>query len=212
MERQNLSYTREELLERLCEPYGLLSAEVISAAEALAARDTQVAAALADCRAMVHLDETLIFGVPKTSDAEFLVAFRDKLAAADDARPILRPSFVTSRISALVMAVCAVTMAVILTVGNHFVPATAQRANAQALETLASALEPDETLVPDSISDSTAVAESLAVYLNIPELASNWDFDTDDTSADQAISDELLTLDPQTLQEVLNDIEKANFF
>jgi hypothetical protein len=212
MERESLTYTKEELLERLCEPYGSLSAEVISAAESRAMRDPNIAAALAECRAMVQLEDTLIFGVPQTSEAEFLAAFRNRLAASNDPHPALRSVFGTRRLSALITAVCMFVMVVILAAGNRSTPTTAQTVNAQALENLASALDPTVPIVPDSISDSTAVAESLAVYLNMPELASNWDFDTDNSDTDQPVSDELLGLDPQTLQEVLNDIENANFF
>ena len=154
-----------------------------------------------------------MFGQPPTSDAAFIVALRGKLTEPDRA-PVVRGAFGSRALVGAVASVCVVVLAVIFAAGSRIAPPVeiVQPQVAQALESFASAVDPASTLVPDSISNTPADAESLAVYLDMPDLASNWDLSTDSTDLDQPLSDELLSLDTQTLQEVLNDLENTNFF
>ncbi len=213
MEQARYTYSREELLERLCEPFSLLTAEELALVQGLASKDPELALALRQCRAMSGLTDAAIYGQPQTSDAQFLVALRDKLAEPATI-PVLRGAFGTGGLVGAVATVCVVVMVVIFAAGSKFTPgvATMQPQDVAALESLASAIDPGTTVVPDSIYDQTVDAESLAVYLDIPDLTSNWDFETDTAELNQPLSDELLSLDTQTLQEVLNDLENTNFF
>jgi hypothetical protein len=195
----------------LSEPLATLDPEQLAAAKALSITDAEIAQELKQCLALGRVVDLNLYGTPKTSDAAFLVALRNKLAEAEK-EPVIRGLFGSWRLVGAVASVCVLMMAVIFTAGNQVTPqtmATMQTQDAQALESFASAIDPTAIMVPDSMTDASVDAESLAVYLDVPDLVSNWDFDTD---TDQPLTDELLSLDPQTLQEVLNELEDTNFF
>jgi hypothetical protein len=198
--------TRDEILERLQEPMGTLKPEELAEARKQAVADPEVALALRHCEAMAKLSEEEVFGGPATSDVEFVVALRRRLEGP--APSPARGAFGTARQLALVGTACVFLMALVLSAGRW--PATSNTAPAdQTAARFVDALETASLVPPDSLDDSTVSAESLAVYLDMPEFVSSWDFDG---NSDQPLSDLLLSLDTQSLQEVLNNLEDTNFF
>jgi hypothetical protein len=71
------------------------------------------------------------------------------------------------------------------------------------------ALDSPVALDVDSVADVYDSPDSLAAYLGVPEMAASWSFEEE---SDEPVSDALLGLDPQSLEEVLNRLEGTSFF
>ena len=198
-------FAREDILERLLEPYATLTPEEIAAAESFAVRDIEVAEALRLCRAMAGLTDAAIFGEPRTSDAVFLIALREKVSPSMEA--VFRPAFGSRRMLAMVSAVCAVLFVLILS-GNRFATTYAVY-DEESLASVATVLESPLVLEYSSLAQATADPDSLASYLGISDMAAHWDFAEE---SGVPATDALLELDPQTIEEVLNRLENENFF
>ena len=199
--------TRDELLIALAEPLGGLSPEALAEAEALAVKDGEVARALRLCRALSGLDEVAVFGKPRSSDAQFVVALRERLEHSTG-RAAGRGVFGTIRQLVLVGSICTALLAVVLVSGT-WDRGTTQSVAGDASAGLASALESSAVLDLDSVARADVSPESLAVYLGVGDLTENWSFD--DVS-EQPLTDELLALDSESLSEVLNRLEATSFF
>ena len=196
--------TREDILERLLEPYMTLTAEEIEAASALAARDPEVAEALGLCRALSGLTEAAVFGDPQTSDAAFLVALRERLSPS--ALPV-RGAFGSRRMLAAVTVTCVMLVAVIF--GGGRMSGVNTSSNSEGIFATVEALDSPVALDLDSVADVSADPDSFAAYLGVPEMAASWDFEEE---SDEPVTDALLGLDSQSLEEVLNRLENTNFF
>jgi hypothetical protein len=196
--------TRENILEKLLEPYVTLTSGEIEAASALAARDSEVAETLRLCRALSGLSEAEVFADPRTSDAVFLVTLRERLSPS---MPSVRWAFGSRRMLAAVTVTCVLLVAVILGGGrlSGVSASSSEGAASVAVETLDSPV----ALELDSVAGVSADPDSFAVYLGLPDMAASWDFE-DDT--DEPVTDVLLGLDQQSLEEVLNRLETTNFF
>ncbi len=199
---------RSDILAYLDEPYATLSDEQREAARKLALTDAEVARALKQSQVMAQLSDTALFGEPPRSDAAFLVALREKLAGAR--APARREVLGSVRLFGLAASVCAVLMVVILGAGNRFTPSP-ETPSALALQVFTAALESGSPVLFDSLEDMAVNPESLAVYLDMPELADSWDFEAA-TESDGPLSDELLSLNPADIEEVLYKLETTNFF
>jgi hypothetical protein len=196
--------TREDILEKLLEPYVTLTGEDIGAASALAARDAEVAEALRVCRALSGLSEAAVFGDPPTSDAVFLVSLRERITPS---APPVRAAFGSRRALAAASVTCAILVAVIL--GGGRVSGVSASSNEGAITSVAEAFDSPVALDVDSVAGVSADPDSFAVYLGLPDMAANWDFEQD---TDEPVTDVLLGLDTQSLEEVLNTLEGTNFF
>jgi hypothetical protein len=196
-------YTREDILEKLLEPYQTLSAEEIKGTAELAARDPEVAEALRLCRALSGLSEAAVFGDAPTSDAAFLVALREQISPA---APRFRPAFGTRRLLAAVSVTCVFLLMVILGGGAS---GDGETSNGTAAVAVVEALNSPVAFDLDSLVEDSFDPDSFAVYLGVPEMAANWDFQE---NPDEPLTDALLGLDPQSLEEVLNRLENTNFF
>jgi hypothetical protein len=192
----------------LDEPYATLSDAQREAATQLALTDAEVARALKQSQFLAQWSESALFGEPAQSDAAFLVALRDKLSGTRS--PARREVLGSYRLFGLAASVCAVLMVVILGAGNRFTPSPETSTESAAL-VFAAALESGSSEVLDSLETLAVDPESLAVYLDVPELADSWDF-TALTESDGPLSDELLSLDPDDMEEVLYKLETTNFF
>jgi len=196
--------TREDLLQRLLEPYVTLTAEEIEAASAQAARDAEVAEAFRLCRALSGLSEAAIFGDPPTSDATFLVTLRERISPS--ALPE-RAVFGSRRMLAAVCVTCVMLVAVIL--GGGRLSGVSASSNESAMAAAVEALDSPVAFDVDSVAGVSADPDSLAAYLGLPEMAASWDFQE---NSDEPVTDALLGLDPQSLEEVLNTLEVTSFF
>ncbi|RPH94202.1 hypothetical protein EHM69_08020 [candidate division KSB1 bacterium] len=198
--------SRDEILLRLLEPYATLSSEEWTEAEALAVKDQEIATALRECKAMSALDESGLFGQPDTSDAVFLVSLRDRLSKSS--APKFGGVFGTARQAALVSSVCVVLLVAMMSPHSHiwvrFSPLTEQ-----SVENVASALETVQMYSVDSLVQADVEPESLALYLDVPELAEDWGFNA---ASEEPLTDMLLALDDQSLEEVLYNLEHTRFF
>jgi hypothetical protein len=199
--------TRDDILERLLEPYESLTEAELSAAKELSRSDAEVADALKECRAFARLEEPSIFGVSARSDAEFVVALRERIQAS--VLPVQgRGLFVNFRVLSVAVTSCVVLMAVIL--GSNYMRPASTSGSSQAITEFASALDPNvSSLSADSIADAGVDPDSLADYLGVADLATA--VSEDDSSDDPAV-DQLLALDQSSLEEVLNSLENTNFF
>lgn len=201
-------FARDDILERLMEPFITLTTEEIAAAESLAVRDAEVAEALRMCRAMAGLSDAAMFGEPRTSDAAFLVSLREKISPS--ATPVFRPAFGTRRMLAAVSAACLAFFALIFG-GNRFSTPFAVTED-ESLSAVATVLESPAMFEVDSLAQTDMTPDSLASYLGVDGMgeAETWDFA--DASSTIPATDELLALDSETLEEVLNKLEDTNFF
>jgi hypothetical protein len=196
--------TRDEILERLFEPYVTLTSGEIEAASALATRDAEVAEALRLCRALSGLSEAEVFGDPRTADAAFLVALRERLSPS---MPLVRGAFGSRRMLAAVTVTCVLLVAVIL--GGGRLSGVSASSSEDAMSAMVEALDSPVALDLESVAGVSADPDSLAAYLGLPEMAASWDFEED---TDEPVTDVLLGLDQQSLAEVLNRLETTNFF
>jgi hypothetical protein len=202
--------TRQDILDPLCEPYGLLDAVTLAEAKSLAASDVEVALALEQCRRMSAVVEEKVFGLPQTSDAEFLVALRARLDTSSEVRT--GPAFGTRRLLAMVATTCMVLMAVVLGSQKWGFPTIGPMPDQMAANFVTS-LDESSTINSDSLANEDVDPDTLAAYLDVADLASAYDADDDsDAVLDESITDNLLSLDPQSLAEVLNKLETTNFF
>jgi hypothetical protein len=201
--------SRDDLLQRLLEPYRSLSETEIAEALVLAQSDAEVARALDECRRLDALREAEIFPASGTSDADFLVALRGRLATAQT--PLRGTLFGSRRLVPIAATLCIGLMALILSTGPSDRDAGIAEQSDQNLETFATALDVSSTMQLDSLQAMDADPESLATYLDVGDMAQSWDFDDSNTS-DEPLSDALLSLDTQSIEEVLNKLEATNFF
>jgi hypothetical protein len=199
---------RLAIIAYLDEPYATLTDEQREAARQLALTDAEVARALKQSQFMAQWSESALFGEPPQSDAAFLVALRDKLSG--NRVPARREVLGSFRLFGYAASICVVLMAVILGAGNRFTPSPESPSESAAL-VFAAALESGSPVLFDSLEDVAVDPESLAVYLDVPELADSWDFNAL-ADADGPVSDELLSLDPADMEEVLYKLETTNFF
>jgi hypothetical protein len=196
--------TREDILKKLLEPHVTLTSAETEAVSVLATRDAEVAEALRVCRALSGLSEAEVFGETPTTDAAFLVALRERLSPS---MPSVRGAFGSRRMLTAVTVTCVLLVAVILGGGrlSGVSASSSESAMADAVETLDSPVALDL----DSVAGVSADPDSLAAYLGLPDMAASWDFEDD---ADEPVTDVLLGLDQQSLEEVLNRLETTNFF
>jgi hypothetical protein len=201
-------FARDDILERLMEPFITLTSEEITAAESLAVRDAEVAEALRLCRAMAGLADAAIFGEPRTSDAVFLVTLREKISPSTAA--VFRPAFGTRRMLATVSVTCMALFVLVL--GSSRFSTQFAASEDESLSAVATVLESPTMFSMDSLAQSDMTPDSLASYLGVDGMgvAENWDFA--DASANTPATDALLELDSETLEEVLNKLEDTNFF
>lgn len=196
--------TREDILGRLLEPYVTLTAEEIEAASALAARDAEVAEALGLCRALSGLTEAAVFGDPPSSDAAFLVALRERISPS---LPSVRGAFGSRRVLAAVTVTCVMLVAVIF--GGGRMSGAGTSSNGGAMPAMVQALDSPVALDLDSVADVSADPDSFAAYLGVSGMTASWDFEEE---SEEPVTDALLELDSQSLEEVLNRLENTNFF
>jgi len=196
--------TREDILKKLLEPYVTLTSEEIEAASALAVQDAEVAEALRLCRALSGLSEAAVFGDPPTSDATFLVMLRERITPS---APPVRAAFGSRRMLAAVCVTCVMLVAVIL--GGGRLSGVSASSSESAMSAVVEALDSPVALDVDSVAGVSADPDSLAAYLGLPEMVASWDFEQD---TDEPVTDALLGLDPQSLEEVLNTLEGTSFF
>jgi hypothetical protein len=199
--------TKDDILEKLLEPYASLSKEELADAEKLARTDKEVALALKACRDFSEISEAAVFGESRTSDAEFLVALRERISPTE---PRLMPSraFVSGRALAFATVGCMVLMVVIL--GSNQWLAGSRPLSDQSVANFASAIETSPAILDaDSLAKAGVNADSLAAYLDVADLV---EAVAPDDSSDDPVSDQLLALDPQSIEEVLATLEDTNFF
>jgi hypothetical protein len=198
-------HTRDDILERLLEPYLTLTAEDLQAASEWASRDQDVAQALQECRTLSGLSEAGIFGEPSTSDAAFLVELRNRILPASVVP--MKAVFATGRRLAMASVACVALLAVILSANAPSKQAAAEE-TAQ-IETVADALDNQMTINWDSLDTENVDPDSLANYLGVTEFANQWGFTV---NSEEPLADVLLELDAQSIEEVLNKLESTNFF
>jgi hypothetical protein len=198
--------TRDELLQRLCEPYADLTAEERSQAEAMSSADAEIAEALTLCRTLAGLKAETVFGEPASGDAEFLIALREKIERHTQ-HQAARPLFGSRRLVAAVATACMALLVGIF--GSSYWLARPPIFTEQTAANFAEAIEPMEVLDADSLADSDVSADTLAAYLNVTDYVALW---PDDTQTDEPLSDLMLSLDAESFEEVLNKIEATNFF
>lgn len=196
---------KEQILERLQEPYETLSIEFLKAAKEAAAHDPEVAKALRECRAFSTLSDSAIFGEPRTSDADFVVTLRNRLSS--DFAPTVKAIFATGRKFAWASASCVALLAVILFFGKPTIKTTPEET--VPLVSVADALDRGMTINWDSLDTESVDPDSFASYLGVSEFAAQWDFDGE---TGEPVTDALLELDVQSIEEVLNKLESTNFF
>lgn len=139
------------------------------------------------------LNEDLLWGAPKRSDAEFLVAFRSRLS-----RPIAG-LWLSSRKIGLIAG-----LAVVLLVGV-WLPVKNSRLISTDVPKLTL-----ETSIEEFVTED-ADANDLADYLGVPETAEDWEFESN-TVVSGVSASELLELEPQELEIVLAEIQETVFF
>ncbi|MBU1984025.1 hypothetical protein KJ815_06415 [bacterium] len=202
-----MKYTREHILAELHERWVTLEPDLLAAAEDLAAGDREVARALEECRLLSRLNSERILGQPETSDAAFLTAVRSRIEREVSPRAA-RGVFGTVRVATVSTVVGVFLMAVLL--GQGVWTGTGSLGLRQLTDAdYAHMIDPVAVMDMDGLASVSASPESLAVYLDIPELAEAWRFDG---ANDVPMTDALLSLDQQSLEEVINKLEATEFF
>ncbi|MFZ5433779.1 MAG: hypothetical protein ACOZB3_08410 [Calditrichota bacterium] len=198
--------SRDDILTLLLEPYSTLSDEIRAEAHAWAAQDSDVARALRECRAMGALTAQAVYGESPMSDAAFLVQVRQRIETAQ--KPyIVKSLFGSARLITLTATACVAIMVFVL--GNGRWWGTSSPTESLTESAFVSALETPGVVEYDSLLAEEVSPESLAVYLGMPEMVEDWNFDV---AAELPLSDELLALDEQSLDEVMSDLQATEFF
>ena len=150
--------------------------------------------------ALKSVSDEKLFAAPKLSDAAFLVSVRNRISARTSAvYTRLAPSF---RTVAAVASVCVILLVAIVSV-PQFTPTPAVQNGLSEIATM-----PTEAVV-DSLAEAQIDPVELAVYLDVPEYAEE---DVEDAKEDMPLTDQLMTLDDGTLEEVLASLEDTRFF
>jgi hypothetical protein len=200
--------SRDDILARLLEPYATLSEEEIAAASTWAKSDPEVAEAWTECQLLSTVSESKLYAGSKVGDAEFIVSLRNKIS--ESATAPASKLFGSRRLVPIAAMMCVGLMALILSTGDQYGGSGLTQQPDSTVENFVSALSVDGSLNLDSLVSVGADPESLATYLDVGDMAQNWDFN--DATTEEPLSDLLLALDSQSIEEVLNDLEATNFF
>ena len=152
--------------------------------------------------ALSGVREEHLFAASKLSDAQFLVALRDRISARTAV--VSKQIFPSFRAVAAVASACTILLVAIIAAPHFSVkPLTSD------VSLLADVATMPTDQVVDSLADADVDATELAAYLNMPDYVED---DAADTSDELPLTDQLLALDTGTLDEVLNNLEGTSFF
>jgi hypothetical protein len=146
--------------------------------------------------------EEHLFPPSKYSDSEFVVALQDKINGRDSVR--YGKLFLSFRSVGLVASACVILIVAIIA-GGRLVEQRLSPLDRQ----VAQLDYAPSTFVVDSLADAGVDPVELAQYLNVPDYVEE---DVADTADDMPLTEQLLTLDTGTLNEVLNNLETTEFF
>jgi hypothetical protein len=194
--------TREEIIEKLLEPNSILTSEEFKEIDILSSKDSEVSELRAFNTEMSKLDETLLFGVPQSSDVEFLTTLRAKL---DTGRASVTGYLGSWKLVGIAASVCAVLFFVVLSGG---ITGSGQHYSLGNPEMLARL---DEIQLQDVLTDTEGQLDpdSLAEFLGVSQEITN--IYVKDNS-ELPLTDQLLALYPSDLDVVLGNVELMNFF
>ena len=228
---------RIELIEKLGEPFDSLAEEVRGMALALSKTDSEVGRAVEFSRFLSRSHGADLYAEPKTSDAEFLVILRNRITSRSTVRYV--PLFLKGKAVAVVTSTCVVLLVAVIMGGRYSSPSSVDvvspgqiysygsqdrvMADNEISPTTRSSSEIDleaaaakdetsgeTTAIPvDSLTDAGVDPLELAAYLNVSDMTEEMETTDEDTLP---LTDQLLTLDTGTLEEVLNDLNETTFF
>jgi hypothetical protein len=197
---------RNDNIDILGNPWKSLSEEQKAQAVELAKSDSELSADLKFAKSLSTMSATELLGEPPHSDAVFLVSLRQKLNKPQTVQLFGSLSSLRLRISALVACV-------FLVAGIYW---GGEQGGSLVSDNWIAELSADDPLVNSNLIwyqsyDDVEGVDAIAVadYLNMSEDADLWDFESDSV---KSISDQLLELSPEAMEEVLNKLETISFF
>ena len=197
--------SRPDNIELLGDPWKLLTQAEKAEAEALAKEDSQAAADLKFAKSLSAMSATDVLGEPPTSDAVFLVELRERL---ENFKP--KPLF--QAWTGVRIYLSAITASVLLFAGVYL---GGEQGGSPMLvnwtdEATEESLMASNLLWYEGIEDLEEL-DLLAVAncLDLSEDTDLWNFEYD---SDEPVSDQLLDLDAESMDDILNKIESLTFF